>query len=86
MIWKYISIFLTGALVVLLAITVFLLKNVKPVINTDSYVASIQQSIDKLKIKGDGNTTPVSFDQNTQAVAPAKKKRFLLIFKRKESK
>lgn len=57
MIWKYITVFLTGCLVVLLGVVSYLLKNVKPIIQTDSYVEAVNQSIRKLKQSGNGTIT-----------------------------
>ncbi|MFV0377127.1 MAG: hypothetical protein ACK5JD_07450 [Mangrovibacterium sp.] len=53
---------LSGALAVSLAVLVYLLRNVKPVIHADQYVASLEQKVAKIKQKGEGNvqTTDVS--------------------------
>lgn len=56
-VWPYIVAFLTGCLVVLLGIVSYLLKNVKPIINADSYIEAVNQSIRKLKQSGDGTIT-----------------------------
>lgn len=78
----YIIAFLIGALVVALGVTSYLLKNAKPVINTDSYVESLEQSIKKLKQSGQNNTQDVKGEIDMSST-PVKKKRFLGIFKRK---
>ncbi|MEN6623683.1 MAG: hypothetical protein ABFD50_19315 [Smithella sp.] len=59
-IWKYISAFLAGALAVSIGILMLFLKYVKPVINTDTYVNTLEQSIGKLKQKGKGNSSDIT--------------------------
>jgi len=76
-IWPYIASFLAGALLVAL----WALKNVKPIINTDSYVESIEQSVKKLKQSGTNNNQDIkgSIDLTDEP----KRKKLLGIFKRK---
>lgn len=86
-IWPYIASFLAGALLVAL----WALKNVKPIINTDSYVESVEQSVKKLKQSGTNNTQDVrgSLDLlkdikgSIDLTEEPKRKKLLGIFKRK---
>ena len=56
----YIIAFLSGCAVVLLGICVYLLRNSKPVINADTFIESMEQTIKKLKQSGDGNSATVT--------------------------
>jgi len=78
---SYAIAFLTGSVLVLALIAMFLLKNVKPIINADSYIESLSNSIKKLKVNGESNTVdtvlPTSITPETEEPEP-KKKKFLL--------
>jgi hypothetical protein len=86
---SYTIAFLTGAVLVLAIITLFLLKNVKPVINADSYIESLSNSIKKLKVNGESNTvdTVLSTSITPEAEQPEqpKRKKFLFIFNRRKA-
>jgi hypothetical protein len=86
---SYTIAFLTGAVLVLAIITLFLLKNVKPVINADSYIESLSNSIKKLKVNGESNTvdTVLSTSIIPEAEQPEqpKRKKFLFIFNRRKA-
>jgi hypothetical protein len=56
---EYIIAFLSGCLLVSLSVVVYLLRTVKPVINTQSYVESLDQKIGKIKQDGQGNTQTI---------------------------
>lgn len=76
-IWPYIASFLAGALIVAL----WALKNIKPVINTDSYIESVEQSVKKLKQSGTNNTQDIK--GSIDLTEEPKRKKLLGIFKRK---
>ena len=59
-IWTYLVAFLSGCTVVLLGMVIYLLRNSKPVINADTFIESMEQTIRKLKQSGDGNTATVT--------------------------
>ena len=86
---SYLIAFLTGAVLVLAIITLFLLKNVKPVINADSYIESLSNSIKKLKVNGESNTVDTvlstSITPEPEPPEPKKKKKFLFIFNRRKA-
>jgi len=80
--------FLSGMVLILAIIAVFLLKNVKPIINADSYIESLSNSIKKLKVNGDSNDvdTVLSTEiESTETEQPKKKKKFLFIFNRRKA-
>ena len=85
---SYAIAFLTGSVLVLALIAMFLLKNVKPIINADSYIESLSNSIKKLKVNGESNTVdtvlPTSITPETEEPEP-KKKKFLFIFNRRKA-
>jgi len=84
---SYLIAFLTGAVLVLALITLFLLKNVKPIINADSYIESLSNSIKKLKVNGESNTvdTVLSTSVTTTEPEQPKRKKFLFIFNRRKA-
>ena len=85
---SYLIAFLSGMVLILAIIAVFLLKNVKPVINADSYIESLSNSIKKLKVNGDSNDvdTVLSTEiESTETEQPKKKKKFLFIFNRRKA-
>jgi cell division protein FtsL len=69
-IWKYITAFLSGALV----LAIYALKIAKPVINTDNYIESLDQNIKKLKQSGENNTQDVILDALQAEKTEQKKK------------
>ena len=85
---SYAIAFLSGSVLVLSILALFLLKNVKPVINADSYIESLSNSIKKLKVDGNSNdvdtslTTGIEFIETEQ---PKKRKKFLGIFNRRKA-
>jgi len=66
-IWKYLSIFLAGVAMTAMAILLFLLKKGTTVINADNYVQKLEQSIKKLKQRGEGNSQDI--DQSINLIA-----------------
>lgn len=60
--------FLSGALLVAIAFAIYLLKNVKPIVNAEQYVAHLEQKVGKIKQKGKGN------DQVTDVVQELSKR------------
>jgi hypothetical protein len=80
-IWPYITAFLTGALLVALWVASQALKSVKPIINTDSYIESVDQSVKKLKQSGTNNTQDIK--GSIDLTGEPKRKKLLGIFKRK---
>lgn len=78
-IWPYIASFLAGGLLVAL----WALKNIKPVINTDSYIESVEQSVKKLKQSGENNTQDIKGSIDLTEEPKPKHKKLLGIFKRK---
>lgn len=76
-IWPYIASFLAGALLV----AIWALKNIKPIINTDSYIESVEQSVKKLKQSGTNNTQDIK--GSIDLTEEPKRKKLLGIFKRK---
>lgn len=59
-IWPYIVAFLSGCTVVLLGACIYLLRNSKPVIQADTFIETMEQTIRKLKQSGDGNSATVT--------------------------
>ena len=85
---SYAIAFLSGSVLVLSILALFLLKNVKPVINADSYIESLSNSIKKLKVDGNSNDVDTSLtikittsEESTEPIK--KKKKFLGIFNRR---
>lgn len=78
-IWSYIASFLAGALLVAL----WALKNIKPVINADSYIESVEQSVKKLKQSGTNNTQDVHGGIDLPEHPKPKRKKFMGIFNRR---
>lgn len=74
----------TGYLIAVLAtiaigalmLSVYLLKNAKPIIVADNYIESLENAIKKLKVKGDGNAVDVTQDVVIPVKAEEKKKSF----------
>ena len=85
---SYAIAFLLGIVTVLAPLVVWLIKNVKPTINTKSYVEKLENSIKKLKVDGNSNdvdtslTTGIEFIETEQ---PKKRKKFLGIFNRRKA-
>ena len=85
---SYAIAFLSGMVLILAILALFLLKNVKPIINADSYIESLSNSIKKLKVNGDSNDvdTVLSTEiESTETEQPKKKKKFLFIFNRRKA-
>ena len=85
---SYAIAFLSGMVLILAIIAVFLLKNVKPVINADSYIEKLENSIKKLKVNGDSNDVDTVLStaiESTETEQPKKKKKFLFIFNRRKA-
>ena len=84
---SYAIAFLSGSVLVLSILALFLLKNVKPVINADSYIESLSNSIKKLKVDGNSNDvdTVLSTSIISETEQPEKKKKFLGIFNRRKA-
>ena len=87
---SYAIAFLSGSVLVLSILALFLLKNVKPVINADSYIESLSNSIKKLKVDGNSNDVDTSLttkittsEESTEPIK--KKKKFLGIFNRRKA-
>ena len=83
---SYAIAFLSGVVLILAVLAVFLLKNVKPIINADSYIESLSNSIKKLKVNGDSNDVDTVLStaiESTETEQAKKKKKFLFIFNRK---
>lgn len=80
--WTHLSAFLSGALMVTLGVMIYLLKSVKPVINTSTYVEKMETQLKKLKVEGDGNDTSLTTGLNQKK----KRRKFLGIIKRKTKK
>lgn len=85
-IWKYISLILIGAL----AGTIAAMKILKPCsvtnITAANYIAEYEQSVKKLKQKGDGNVAELSSQSDNKSADTEKKKKSFLkrIFNKKE--
>ena len=81
---SYTIAFLTGVVLVLSILAVFLLKNVKPVINADSYIEKLENSIKKLKVNGNSNVVDMILSTaiGSEPEQP-KRKKFLGIFNRR---
>lgn len=85
---SYLIAFLFGAIVVLAPLVVWLIKNVKPTINTKSYIEKLENSIKKLKVNGDSNDVDTVLStaiESTETEQPKKKKKFLFIFNRRKA-
>ena len=85
---SYAIAFLSGMVLILAIIAVFLLKNVKPVINADSYIEKLENSIKKLKVNGNDNDVDTVLStaiESTETEQPKKKKKFLFIFNRRKA-
>ena len=85
---SYAIAFLSGMVLILAIIAVFLLKNVKPVINADSYIESLSNSIKKLKVNGNSNDVDTVLStaiESAETEQPKKKKKFLFIFNRRKA-
>lgn len=67
--------FLSGLSVALLGFCVLLLKHAKPVINTDQYIEGIEQKVNKIKQRGEGNNQQVSLDTDISPKEERKQKR-----------
>ena len=87
---SYAIAFLSGSVLVLSILALFLLKNVKPVINADSYIESLSNSIKKLKVDGNSDDVDTSLttgvttsEESTEPIK--KKKKFLGIFNRRKA-
>ena len=55
--------FLSGVVVTLLGIAIYLLRNSKPVIHADQYIAELEQKVSKIKQRGEGNTQSTELSQ-----------------------
>lgn len=85
---SYAIAFLSGSVLVLSILALFLLKNVKPVINADSYIESLSNSIKKLKVDGNSNDVDTSLTNGIESIEteqPKKRKKFLGIFNRRKA-
>lgn len=85
---SYLIAFLFGAIVVLAPLVVWLIKNVKPTINTKSYIEKLENSIKKLKVNGNENDVDTVLStaiESTETEQPKKKKKFLFIFNRRKA-
>lgn len=85
---SYAIAFLSGSVLVLSILALFLLKNVKPVINADSYIESLSNSIKKLKVDGNSNDVDTSLTNEIESIEteqPKKRKKFLGIFNRRKA-
>lgn len=85
---SYLIAFLFGAIVVLAPLVVWLIKNVKPTINTKSYIEKLENSIKKLKVNGDSNDVDTVLStaiESTETEQQKKKKKFLFIFNRRKA-
>ena len=84
---SYAIAFLLGAIVVLAPLAVWLIKNVKPTINTDSYIEKLENSIKKLKVNGDSNDVDTVLSTAIESIETEqpKKKKFLGIFNRRKA-
>jgi len=80
---EWIIAFLSGALLVSISILIYLLKTSKPIINTDSYIESLEQSVKKLKQSGENNNQNI---KGSIDLSEPKQRKFLGIFKRKKVK
>lgn len=84
---SYAIAFLLGIVTVLAPLVVWLIKNVKPTINTKSYVEKLENSIKKLKVDGNSNdidtVLSTSITSEIETEQPKKKKKFLGIFNRR---
>lgn len=63
---NYLLAFLSGAVVVLLWIVIYLLKNAKPVINAEQYIDQMEQRVGKIKQRGEGNNQVTDLDQTLE--------------------
>ena len=59
--WPYISAFLAGAAVVAIGIALYAIKQAKPLVNADNYIGTLEQAINKLKQKGEGNVQEYTY-------------------------
>ena len=85
---SYAIAFLSGVVLILAVLAVFLLKNVKPIINADSYIESLSNSIKKLKVNGNDNDVDTVLStaiKSTEPEQPKKRKKFLGIFNRRKA-
>jgi len=85
---SYLIAFLLGVVAILAPLTVWLIKNVKPTINTKSYIEKLENSIKKLKVNGDSNDVDTVLStaiESTETEQPKKKKKFLFIFNRRKA-
>jgi hypothetical protein len=81
---SYLIAFLLGAVAILGPLAVWLIKSIKPTINTASYVEKIENSIKKLKVNGESNTVDTVLSTSiTPELEQPKRKKFLFIFNRK---
>jgi len=83
--WSYISVFLSGALVICLIVIRYILKTSKqPIVNIDTLIEEVNQSIKKLKQDGTGNVIDVTPSINIEdKEIKTKPKKLFGIFKRK---
>ena len=85
---SYAIAFLLGIVTVLAPLVVWLIKNVKPTINTKSYVEKLENSIKKLKVDGNSNDVDTSLTTGIESIEteqPKKRKKFLGIFNRRKA-
>lgn len=85
---SYTIAFLLGIVTVLAPLVVWLIKNVKPTINTKSYVEKLENSIKKLKVDGNSNDVDTSLTTGIESIEteqPKKRKKFLGIFNRRKA-
>ena len=85
---SYAIAFLLGIVTVLAPLVVWLIKNVKPTINTKSYVEKLENSIKKLKVDGNSNDVDTSLTNGIESIEteqPKKRKKFLGIFNRRKA-
>lgn len=67
--------FLSGLSVALLGFCLLLLKRVQPVINADQYIEGIEQKVNKIKQRGEGNNQQVPIDADISPKEERKQKR-----------
>ena len=85
---SYAIAFLLGIVTMLAPLVVWLIKNVKPTINTKSYVEKLENSIKKLKVDGNSNDVDTSLTNGIESIEteqPKKRKKFLGIFNRRKA-
>ncbi len=63
---NYLLAFLSGAVLVLLWIVIYLLKNAKPVINAEQYIDQMEQRVGKIKQRGEGNSQVTDLHQELE--------------------